>query len=166
MAVYSYNANQLRKKTEPKKPFWTRNKIIVAAGSLSVFSFGVLVANAPAPSVTEAAPVSQPIVKAEPVKKIDTNLSQYIREDSSGYTCINQQNGKELFTSNYQSCVSHVTSYHCAIDENWFIDTANKVECDRKQKEQIAKKNAEFDVNSFAQDYKNALDVLETKTRK
>ncbi len=77
MTVYAYNAPRLQKKmapknqkkTSPKKPFWSGNKIAVAASSLLILSFGVLVANAPNQptpvAVTPAAPVA--VTQAAPV---------------------------------------------------------------------------------------------------
>ena len=78
MTVYSYNANQLQKKMDPRKPFFTGNKIAVAASSFLILSFGVLVANAPnqpAPvAVAPAAPVvvtqPAPVVSVETVREM------------------------------------------------------------------------------------------------
>ena len=156
MAVYSYNARQLKKKVGPKKPFWSRNKIAVSAGSLFLFSFGVLIANTPAPSVTVAASVSQPTVKTEPQTNTQNDLSGHIQKDGEGFMCTNKQSDTRFYTSDYQSCVDYVTSYRCAIDENGSINTANKTECERKQKEYTAQKNAEFE-----RDLKNYVRLIE-----
>jgi hypothetical protein len=59
-----------------------------------------------------------------------------------------------------------VETYRCVLEENWFVYVGSKTQCEIKQKEHLNLKNAEFNVNDFAQDYKNALDNLEAKTRK
>jgi hypothetical protein len=56
MTVYSYNANQLKNKTGPKKPFFTGNKIAILVSSTLILSFGLLVANSsPAPVAVKPA---------------------------------------------------------------------------------------------------------------
>jgi hypothetical protein len=74
MTVYSYNAQQLKKKTDPKKKFWSAGKIAIAAGSGFVVAFGALIATAPAPVVTEAVAKTTPApqVTPKPEKVVET----------------------------------------------------------------------------------------------
>jgi hypothetical protein len=160
MTVYSYNAQQLKKKTGPRKKFWSADKIAIAAGSFFVVSFAALVATAPAPVVTEAVATSKPEVK------VNTNqLPSGVVVDGEGYMCTNQQTGYKFYTSDLSACTQSVTSYRCVIEDNWFVDTTNQVECVAKQKEHIADKNAEFNLDSYKEDYRNALSNLEQKNR-
>lgn len=88
-----------------------------------------------------------------------------VEVDGQGYMCTNQQTGNRFYTSDLAECSKSVTSYRCAIEDNWFIGTVNYAECQVKQKEHIAKKNAEFNLDSYKEDYRNALHNLEQKTR-
>jgi hypothetical protein len=78
MTVYSYNAQQLKKKIGPRKKFWSADKIAIAAGSFFVVSLGALVATAPAPVGTEVVASPSPVVKSsvgntlKPVKVAET----------------------------------------------------------------------------------------------
>lgn len=62
MTVYSYNAQQLKKKTGPRKEFWSTGKIAIAASLLSVVSFGALITTVPAPVITDTAVAAAPKV--------------------------------------------------------------------------------------------------------
>jgi hypothetical protein len=64
MTVYSYNANQLKNKTGPKKPFFTGNKIAILVSSTLILSFGLLVAN--------SSPVPVAVKPAEQSVKVTT----------------------------------------------------------------------------------------------
>ena len=79
MATYSYSKAQLDKRDQPAKPFWSGNKIAVAASSLLILSFGILVANAPkqpAPvAVAPAAPVAVAQPKPDPYKCVINGVS-------------------------------------------------------------------------------------------
>jgi hypothetical protein len=100
--------------------------------------------------------------------KRDSNVTQLpsgVEVDGQGYMCTNQQTGDRFYTSDLAECTKSVTSYRCTIDDNWFIDTVDQAECAVKQKEHLATKNAEFNLDSYKEDYRNALSNLEQKTR-
>jgi len=165
MTVYSYNANQLQKKVAPKKPFWSGNKIAVAVASGFILLFGSLVAIAPKAEVGNAPAASITQVTAPKHQAVEPSLSTFIQKESTGYTCVNQQSGDKLFSSDYTDCVKYVKSYRCALDDNWSVEAAGPADCEKKQKETVAKKNAEFNLDSYKEDYRNALINLEQKTR-
>lgn len=76
MTVYSYTGNQLAKRTQPKKPFWSGNKIAVAVACGSITLFGVAVATTspiPQQPVT-AQPSPKPVQKQVPVKQPEKTL--------------------------------------------------------------------------------------------
>lgn len=86
------------------------------------------------------------------------------RYENGTYTCRNAQ-GMEFVTSDEAACRTFETSYSCEVEEGSYYPVANAIACKAKQEEVHAQKLKEFDVNKFADDYKDALDVAAERTK-
>lgn len=169
MSTYSFTGKQLAKKVGPKKPFWTKRKIIVTSslGFLSLFI--TLIASAPSTPVVEVA--SNTSTETTPVSTVESkpqtssiDYNKYIQSHDYGYSCVNVNNGTEFVTGDYQACLEHVQAYQCTFDGTIY-NTTSKSACDVKLKELQEKNHREFNALQHAEDYKNALDNLSYQTR-
>ncbi len=88
-----------------------------------------------------------------------------IQEDSGNFSCTNNQTGDTLYTSDLNECKKYTSSYRCELDSNWFVDSLNASDCSVKQKKHLAEKDAEFNIDAVKEDYRNALNHLDQRTR-